>query len=63
MAETTHSLFEARKVVKANRTKGAWSSDANILIIDYNDVVHRLTDTDDLAGIEFPPKPNAEPMI
>lgn len=56
-------LFEARKVVKADRAKGAWSSDGNILIKDYDDVVHRLTDANDLAGIDFPPKPHAEPMV
>ena len=50
-------LFEARKVVKADRAKGAWSSDGNILIKDYGDVVHRLTSDDDLKDIDFPAKP------
>ena len=58
-------LFEARKVVKADRAKGAWSSDGNILIKDYEDVVHRLTSEDDLKDIDFPAKPEPpapEPM-
>ena len=58
-------LFEARKVVKADRAKGAWSSDGNILIKDYGDVVHRLTSDDDLNDIDFPAKPEPpapEPM-
>ena len=54
-------LFEARKVVKADCAKGAWSSDGNILIKDYDDVVHRLTSVDDLNGIVFPPKPPKPP--
>ena len=58
-------LFEARKVVKADCAKGAWSSDGNILIKDYGDVVHRLTSDDDLNDIDFPAKPEPpapEPM-
>lgn len=50
-------LYEARKVVKADRAKGAWSSDGNILIRDYNDVVHRLNTVPDLLSLNFPPKP------
>ena len=50
-------LYEARKLVKADRAKGAWSSDGNILIKDYDDVVRRLSSTDDLLTIHFPPKP------
>ena len=49
-------LFEARKVVKADRAKGAWSSDGNILIRDHADIVHRLTSMTELSGINFPPK-------
>ena len=30
-------LFEARKVVKSDRAKGAWSADGNILIKDFDD--------------------------
>lgn len=51
-------LFEARKVVKADRAKGAWSSDGNILIRDHADIVHRLTSMTELSGINFPPKRN-----
>lgn len=54
-------LFEARKVFKADRAKGAWSSDGNILIKDYADKVHRLTSVDDLNVIDFPPKPPKPP--
>lgn len=49
-------LFEARKVVKADRAKGAWSSDGNILIRDHADIVHRLSSMTELSGINFPPK-------
>ena len=52
-------LFEARKVVKADCAKGAWSSDGNILIKDFTDKVHRLSSVNDLDGIDFPPKPPA----
>ena len=57
-------LFEARKVVKGDFAKGAWSSDGNILIKDYADVVHRLTSEEDLNDIDFPakPAPAPEPM-
>ena len=50
-------LFEARKVVKADCAKGAWSADGNILIKDFTDKVHRLSSVDDLNAIDFPPKP------
>lgn len=50
-------LYEARKVVKAERAKGAWSSDGNILIKDFGDVIHRLSTANDLLTINFPPKP------
>ena len=55
-------LFEARKVVKADRAKGAWSADGNILIKDFKDKVHRLSSVEDLNGITFPPKP-PEPTV
>ena len=54
-------LLEARKVVKADSPKGVWSSDGNIFIKDYADVVHRLTSVDDRNGIVFPPKPPKPP--
>ena len=54
-------LFEAHKVVKADCAKGAWSSDGNILIKDYDDVVHKLTSVEYLNGIVFPPKPPKPP--
>ena len=53
-------LYEARKVVKADRAKGAWSADGNILIKDFADEVHRLTCLEDLTSIDFPPKPTPE---
>ena len=52
-------LFEARKVVKADCAKGAWSSDGNILIKDFTDKVYRLSSVNDLDGIDLPPKPPA----
>lgn len=54
-------LYEARKIVKSENAKGAWSSDGNILIKDYDDTVHRINSLNDLTGIDFPPKP-PEPM-
>ena len=56
-------LFEARKVVKADCAKGAWSADGNILIKDFTDKVHRLTSVDDLNAIDFPPKPPPAPEV
>ena len=50
-------LYEARKVVKAERAKVAWSSDGNILIKDFGDIIHRLNTANDLLTINFPPKP------
>ena len=56
-------LFEARKVVKADCAKGAWSADGNILIKDFTDKVHRLSSVDDLNAIDFPPKPPPAPEV
>ena len=56
-------LYEARKVVKADRAKGAWSADGNILIKDFADEVHRLTCLEDLTSIDFPPKPTPEDEV
>ena len=56
-------LFEARKVVKADCAKGAWSADGKILIKDFTDKVHRLTSVDDLNAIDFPPKPPPAPEV
>ena len=47
------------KVVKADCTKGAWSSDGNTLIKDFADKVHRLSSVNDQDDIDFPPKPPA----
>ena len=49
--------------MKADRAKGAWSADGNILIKDFKDKVHRLSSVEDLAGITFPPKPSPEPTV
>ena len=54
-------LFEARKVVKADCAKGAWSADGNILIKDFTNKVHRLSSVDDLNAIDFPSKPPPAP--
>ena len=43
--------------MKAERAKGAWSSDGNILIKDFGDIIHRLNTANDLLTINFPPKP------
>lgn len=42
-------LYEARKLLKAELVKGAWSSDGNILVKDRTDHVHRITNSADLA--------------
>lgn len=42
-------LYEARKLLKAEVVKGAWSSDGNILVKDRKDHVHRITNSADLA--------------
>lgn len=52
-------LFEARKAVKSDTVKGAWSSDGNILIRDHNDKIHRVYSLNDITAINFPPKPMA----
>lgn len=52
-------LYEARKTVKSDIAKGAWSSDGNILIRDHSDKVHRVYSLNDIAAINFPPKPMA----
>ena len=56
-------LFEARKVVKSDRVKGAWSADGNILIKDFADKVHRLSSVDDLNSVDFPEKPGPKPVV
>ena len=52
-------LYEAPKTVKSDIAKGAWSSDGNILIWDHGDKVHRVYSLNDIAAINFPPKPMA----
>ena len=59
-------LFDARKLVKAQLIKSAWSSDGNVLVKDNRDVVHRVTGTDDLQqfghqDVEFLHDPSQEP--
>ncbi|MEW8561036.1 MAG: hypothetical protein AB2541_02990, partial [Candidatus Thiodiazotropha sp.] len=54
-------LYESRKAVKDGLAKGSWSSDGTILIKDFRDTVHRVYSVEDLARINFPPKP-PEPM-
>lgn len=49
-------LYEARKAVKSDTVKGAWSSDGNILIRDHNDKIHRVYSLNDITAINFPPK-------
>lgn len=41
-------LYEARKLMKAELIKGAWSSDGNILVKDRKDHVHRVSSLGDL---------------
>ena len=56
-------LFEARKVVKADCAKGAWSVDGNSLIKDFADKIHRLSSVQDVSAIDFPPKPPPEAEV
>ena len=42
-------LFEARKLMKAEAVKGAWTSDGNVLVKGRNDYVHRVTSLGDLS--------------
>lgn len=50
-------VYEARQVVKADRAKGAWTSDGIILIRDFEEQVHRVTCSSDITAIDFPSKP------
>lgn len=50
-------LYEARKMVKSETAKGAWSSDGNILIKDHDEKVHRVYSLSNITAINFPPKP------
>ena len=51
-------LYEARKLLKSSKLKGAWSSDGTILVKDNGDKVHRINSLNDLAGFGYvPPLP------
>ena len=55
-------LFEARKLFKSKKLKGAWSSDGTILVKDNSDKVHRIMSLDDLVVfgyVPLVPKPGA----
>ena len=51
-------LYEARKLLKSSKLKGAWSSDGTILVKDNGDKVQRINSLNDLAGFGYvPPLP------
>ena len=51
-------LYEARKLLKSSKLKGAWSSDGTILVKDNGDKAHRINSLNDLAGFGYvPPLP------
>ena len=50
-------LYEARKLVKRDLLKGAWSSDGTILIKDNKDDVFRITSLTDLIPFGYTPPP------
>ena len=51
-------LYEARKLFKSNKLKGAWSSDGTILVKDHGDKVHRIMSLNDLVKFGYvPPAP------
>ena len=49
-------LLKARKMVKSNLLKSAWSSDGNILVRDKEDKRHRILTESDLAVFGPVPK-------
>lgn len=53
-------LLKARKMVKSNLIKSAWSSDGNILVRDSEDERHRITTESDLAVFGPVPKLRGE---
>lgn len=48
-------LFHARRLLKAQRLKGAWSSDGTVLIKDNADRVHRVAALSDLVPFGYIP--------
>ena len=51
-------LFEARKLFKSKKLKGAWSSDGTVLVKDDGDKVHRIMSLNDLVRFGYvPPAP------
>ncbi|MCG8048365.1 MAG: Mis12 domain-containing protein [Candidatus Thiodiazotropha endolucinida] len=56
-------LYSARKLVKSDMIKGAWSSDGNILIKDKSDKVHRVSAPDDLVQFGLPVMGPGQPEI
>ena len=51
-------LYEARKLLKSSKLKGAWLSDGTILVKDNGDKAHRINSLNDLAGFGYvPPLP------
>ena len=51
-------LYEARKLVKRDMLKGAWSSDGTILVKDNSDDVHRVSSLNDLIPFGYVPPPS-----
>ena len=51
-------LYEARKLFKSKKLKGAWSSDGTVLGKDDGDKVHRIMSLNDLVKFGYvPPAP------
>ena len=55
--------YEARKLVKRDLLKGAWSSDGTILIKDNKDDVFRITSLTDLIPFGYTPPPPKKPGV
>ena len=55
-------LYEARKLLKANNLKGAWSSDGTVLVKNNSDDVYRIMSLDDLIPFGYVP-PAPKPVV
>ena len=56
-------LYNARRLVKVDLVKGAWSSDGNILVKDNNDKVHRINTISDLFPFGFLVTGPGQPVV
>lgn len=51
----SNMLFHARRLLKAQRLKGAWSSDGTVLVKDNDNKVHRVASLSDLVPFGYAP--------